>query len=273
MKKPILVVLAAGMGSRYGGLKQMDKIGESGEALLDYSVFDALRSGFGKIVFIIRHDIEKDFREIVLSRMGGKVPYEIAFQEFDTFIPQNILDGAKALGRTKPWGTAHALLCAKEKIDAPFAVINADDFYGLEAYTVLGAYLGAGEVTDAAIVPYSLGKTLSPTGTVSRGICSITKSGDESGDKSGDESLYLESVVETLTLKMFDDGFVYDGEKALNKKFSPDTPVSMNFWGFPASVISHFEGYFQEFPKTLHFRVRKRNVLSREPPIALSKTR
>src|SRR5215469_4541962 len=141
MKKPILVVLAAGIGSRYGGLKQMEKFGANGEVLLDYSVFDALRGGFEKVVFIIRKDLESDFRKIVLTRLEGKVKYELAFQELDSLIPPDIYAEAKETGRTKPWGTAHALLCAADKIDAPFAVINADDFYGRDAFAAMGKFL------------------------------------------------------------------------------------------------------------------------------------
>jgi choline kinase len=181
MKKPILVVLAAGMGSRYGGLNQMEKFGKGGEVLLDYSVFDALRGGFEKVVFIIRHDIEKDFREIVLARMEGKVKYDLAFQDLDTLIPPAIFAEAKKAGRTKPWGTAHALLCAADKLDAPFAVLNADDFYGREAFAAIGKFLSGGssagisepDLKDSAIVPYKLEPTLSPQGTVARGVCEI----------------------------------------------------------------------------------------------------
>jgi NDP-sugar pyrophosphorylase family protein len=234
---PILVVLAAGMGSRYGGLKQMDKIGVDGEALLDYAVFDALRSGFGKVAFIIRHDIERDFKDIVLARMRDKVPFMLAYQEPDSLIPPDIFDAAKKAGRTKPWGTAHALLCAADAIDAPFAVLNADDFYGRDAYEVMCRYL-SGTVTEAAIVPYKLEKTLSPEGTVTRGVCTV---------KDG----YLSSVDELLLIKREDDGKIYntfpDGAK---KELAPDTPVSMNFWGYPPSILPAFRAYFDEFLQT-----------------------
>jgi choline kinase len=173
MSGPILVVLAAGMGSRYGGLKQMDKIGQNGEVLLDYSVYDAKRAGFAKVVFIIRRDIEADFRELVLGRIGADVPCELAFQELDSLIPPALQTAAKQAGRTKPWGTAHALLFAEHLLDAPFGIINADDFYGPEAFRALGTYLNSGSITDGAIVPYSLYKTLSLQGTVTRGVCEI----------------------------------------------------------------------------------------------------
>jgi hypothetical protein len=234
MKGPILVVLAAGMGSRYGGLKQMDKIGGNGEALLDYSVFDALRGGFTKIVFIIRHDIEQDFREIVLARMGNAFPYTLAFQDRDSLIPANIYGEVQKLGRTKPWGTAHALLCAADQIDAPFAVINADDFYGREAFAALGNYLSSPGLSDAAIVPYRLEPTLSPQGTVARGVCAIKDD-------------YLVSVEELTAIKK-EGGLVFntnpDGTK---RELAPDTPVSMNFWGFPASILPAFQKYFDDF--------------------------
>ncbi|MDR1095549.1 MAG: hypothetical protein LBL31_04110 [Spirochaetaceae bacterium] len=232
--KPILVVLAAGIGSRYGGLKQMDKIGADGETLLDYAVFDALRSGFGKVVFIIRRDIEQDFKDIVLARMRDKVPSELAYQEQDSLIPPEIFSAVKEIGRTKPWGTAHALLCADKALDAPFAVLNADDFYGREAYEVMGRYL-SGAVTESSIVPYKLEKTLSPTGTVTRGVCTV-------------ENGYLSSVDELLLIKRESDGKIYntfpDGAK---RELAPDTPVSMNFWGFPPSIMPVFHTYFNDF--------------------------
>jgi hypothetical protein len=235
MKEPILVVLAAGMGSRYGGLKQMDKLGSNGEALLDYSVYDALRSGFKRIVFIIRHDIEKDFREIVLSRMGNAVPYSLAFQDLDSLIPPDIYREAQKLGRTRPWGTSHALLCAADQIDAPFAVINADDFYGREAYAVLGNYLSTlSGAPEAAIVPYRLETTLSPQGSVARGICGV---------KEG----YLLSVEELVSIKKEGDTIYNTNPDGTRRELAPDTLVSMNFWGFPETILPEFQKYFDDF--------------------------
>jgi hypothetical protein len=257
MKDPILVVLAAGMGSRYGGLKQMDKLGSNGEALLDYSVFDALRSGFKKIIFIIRHDIEKDFREIVLARMGSAVPYSLAFQDPDSLIPPDIFREVQKLGRTKPWGTSHALLCAADQIDAPFAVINADDFYGREAYAVLGNYLSSlygtsagaaasaaadvadagGSVSaaaDAAIVPYRLEPTLSPQGSVARGVCEVQEG-------------YLCSVEELLAIKKEGNTIYNTNPDGTKRELAPDTLVSMNFWGFPESILPEFKNFFNSF--------------------------
>jgi hypothetical protein len=233
MKKPILVVLAAGMGSRYGGLKQMDAVGKGGEALLDYSVYDALRSGFEKTVFIIRHDFEADFRELVLGRMGG-IRYELAFQELDSLIPPEVLAKSRDIGRTKPWGTAHALLCAGEKIDAPFMVINADDFYGREAFEAMGRYLASGEVEDGAIVPYSLSKTLSPQGTVTRGVC-------------GTAGGFLTSVNELKALEKQGGVIFNTGDDGVKQALPADTPVSMNCWGFPADIFPKLRHYFDDF--------------------------
>ena len=234
MKGPILVVLAAGMGSRYGGLKQMEKFGQNNEVLLDYSVFDALRGGFDKVVFIIRRDLEKDFREIVLARLEGKVRYELAFQEMDSLIPVDIFADVTEKGRTKPWGTAHALLCAADRIDSPFAVINADDFYGREAFTVMGRFLAQNDLRDGAIVPYKLEPTLSPVGTVARGVCEI------SGD-------FLLSIDELTAIEK-KDGIIFntnpDGSR---RELQPDTPVSMNFFGYPDSILPRFKQYFDGF--------------------------
>ncbi|MDR2101945.1 MAG: hypothetical protein LBP43_05190 [Treponema sp.] len=237
MKGPILVVLAAGLGSRYGGLKQMDKLGKSGEVLLDYSVFDALRSGFDKVVFIIRGDIQEDFKDLVLRRMGSSVRYELAFQELDSLIPADVFAEAKRLGRTKPWGTTHALLCAADKIDAPFAVINADDFYGREAFTVLGQYLASPGLTEGAIVPYKLERTLSPQGTVARGVCEI---------KDG----YLVSVNELTAIAREAGGIFNTAPGGSKTKLDAGTPVSMNFWGFPPDILPQFKTYFENFLKT-----------------------
>jgi hypothetical protein len=232
---PVLVIMAAGMGSRYGGLKQVDKIGAGGEALLDYSVFDALRNGFGKIIFIIRRDIETDFRDTVLSRMENKVPFELAFQEQGSFIPANIDAHAKNTGRTKPWGTVHALLCAAGKIDGPFCVINADDFYGRDAYGVMAKFLSKRDGGGGAFVPYRLADTLSELGTVTRGVCSI-----ENGFLSGIEELKsIERGHNGIIVNRFEDGST--------REFSDDTPVSMNFWGFPYTILSHIRAYFEDF--------------------------
>jgi hypothetical protein len=235
-KGPLLMVLAAGMGSRYGGLKQMDPIGGCGESLLDYSVYDALRSGFEKVVFIIRRDIEKDFRDTVLRRLAS-VPYEIAYQELDSLIPPELYAEAREKGREKPWGTAHALLCGADLIKAPaFAVINADDFYSREAFDVLGSYLLNPTITQGYMVPYPLEKTLSDKGAVTRGICEIRNGA-------------LESVDEVAGIAREENGIfappAAEGEAKI--QFPPDTPVSMNFWGFPRSILPGLRKYFFEF--------------------------
>jgi NDP-sugar pyrophosphorylase family protein len=234
LKKPVLVVLAAGIGSRYGGVKQMEKFGRNGEVLLDYSVFDALKGGFEKAVFIIRHDLEKDFRETVLARMEGKVKFELAFQEPDSLVPEDIFTWARQNGRTRPWGTAHALLCAADRIDAPFAVINADDFYGREAFAVMGAFLSGPELKDGAIVPYRLEPTLSPIGTVARGVCEIKDD-------------YLVSVEELTAIEKKNGVIFNTGQDGAKRELKPDTPVSMNFFGYPAFILPKFRRYFEEF--------------------------
>jgi dTDP-glucose pyrophosphorylase len=235
--EPILVILAAGMGSRYGGLKQMDPIGAAGEVLLDYSVYDALRSGFKKIVFIIRRDFEDDFKRLVLGRMGGGFSCDLVFQEPDALIPPDILEESRRAGRTKPWGTAHALLCAAPCINGPFTVINADDFYGREAFQAMGAYLGAENLAEGAIVPYGLEKTLSPRGTVSRGVCTI-------------EGGLLRTVEELKSIERQGGRIVNTGADGEKRELAPDTPVSMNFWGFPPRIIPELRRYFDEFLKS-----------------------
>jgi len=237
MKGPILVVLAAGMGSRYGGLKQMDRLGKNGEVLLDYSVYDAVKSGFEKIVFIIRHDIEKDFRELVLARMGSNVNSCLAFQDPDSLIPTDIFRAAQSAGRTKPWGTGHALLCAAEQIDAPFTVINADDFYGREAFAIMGNHLRGSDANKASIVPYRLDKTLSPQGTVARGVCEI-------------DNGYLVSVDELTAIEQKNGCIFNTAPDGSVRDLAPDTLVSMNFWGFSPDILPEYHKYFNDYLKT-----------------------
>jgi len=237
MKGATLVMLAAGMGSRYGGLKQMDKLGKNGEVLLDYSVYDAMRSGFDRVVFIIRRDIEKDFSETVLARMGSKVRWDLAFQEMDSLIPPDVFAKAQEAGRTKPWGTTHALLCAADKIDGPFAVINADDFYGREAFEALGKHLSGPAGNEPVIVPYRLDKTLSSQGTVARGVCGV---------KDG----YLVSVDELTAIERKDGKIVNTNPDGSTRDLADDSPVSMNFWGFPSTLLPDFRKYFDDFLQT-----------------------
>ena len=235
-KKPVLVVLAAGMGSRYGGLKQIDPVGSHGEAILDYSVFDAIEAGFETVVFIIKEAIRKDFMETVGARLAN-APVEVryAFQELDK-LPEGYAVPAE---RTKPWGTSHAVLCAKEAIDgAPFAVINADDYYGKSAYKVMYDALSRaedGEKADYCMVGYELGKTVTENGSVARGVCVV------------DENGYLTEVVERTRIEQYENGihFTEDGENWTD--LPADTIVSMNMWGFTPSILDAIEAGFAAF--------------------------
>jgi NDP-sugar pyrophosphorylase family protein len=235
--KPTLVILAAGMGSRYGGLKQVDPIGPSGETILDYSVFDAIRAGFGKVVFIIRKDIENDFREIFINRLQKHIEIEWVFQE------TNLLpDGFSAPeGRVKPWGTGHAVLMAAEKVKEPFAVINADDFYGFDAFKTLAGYFASQQnnsSSDYAMVAYELHNTLSDFGTVSRGVCAT------------DENHWLKSVTERTHIQRINENIIYQDSDGKQISLSDKTPVSMNFWGFTHGFFNHLEEQFIEFLKS-----------------------
>jgi hypothetical protein len=221
----------------------MDKLGKNGEVLLDYSVYDAVQAGFEKTIFIIRSDIEKDFRELVLARMGSKVRCELAFQEPDSLIPPDIFAGARNAGRSKPWGTTHALLCAADKIDGPFAVINADDFYGREAFTVLGKHLSGPDANVPAIVPYRLDKTLSDQGSVARGVCEIKDGYLTSVDE-------LTSIEKAPSAEGEDNRIFNTNPDGSVRDLAPDCPVSMNFWGFPPTVLPEFRKYFDGFLKT-----------------------
>ena len=233
--KPTLVVLAAGMGSRYGGLKQVDPVGPSGEAILDYSVFDAIRGGFGKVVFIIRHDFENEFKEKVGRKYEGLLPVDYCYQDIaDLPAPYTV-----PAGRTKPWGTAHATRAARSVVAEPFAVINADDFYGRDAFAKLGAFLSAPIADDHkmhfAMVGYRLDLTLSENGSVARGICDVAPDGT------------LRGVREMTKL-------VRVGDAAENRE-NPDSPdkvpldarVSMNLWGFTPGLFDALEKRFPEW--------------------------
>ena len=222
---PTLIVLAAGMGSRYGGLKQIDPVGPGGATLLDYSIFDALRAGFGDVIFVIRRDIEDAFIEGVGAKYeaveGVNVRY--AFQQLDDLPAGYVLPE----GREKPWGTAHATLAARELIEGPFAVINADDFYGAPAYEMLGAHLreAGGEY---AMVGYRLGDTLSTHGSVTRGVCRT-------------EGDYLRTIDELSGIAREGEGATYPDDAGARLSLSGDETVSMNFWGFPADVVTHLQ--------------------------------
>lgn len=229
--KPTLLILAAGMGSRYGGIKQMDSFGPNGETIIDYSIFDAIRSGFGKIVFIIRKDFADQFKELFDAKLNGKIEVEYVMQELDAH-----LNGFEVpVERTKPWGTAHAVLCAKEVINEPFAVINADDFYGRDAFQKAYDFLTK-EVSPKkfCIIGYDLSKTLSKNGTVSRGVCET------------DDNNNLLSIVERT--KIFPEGDkIFYAENEVNTELPQNTPVSMNFWGFDHSVFPFIQKEFSNF--------------------------
>lgn len=231
--KPTLFILAAGMGSRYGGLKQLDGVGPSGETIMDYSIFDAIRAGFGRVVFVIRHDFERDFRETVLAKYEHHIPVEVCFQTVDK-LPEGFVCPA---GRTKPWGTNHAVLMAKDIIHEPFAVINADDFYGRDAFEVLARDLEKmeGRENDYSMVGYRVGNTLSESGTVNRGVCST------------DSHNCLTGVVERINIGRDAEGRVVypDGDRAV--EIDENSPVSMNMWGFTPDYFRHSEEYFVNF--------------------------
>jgi hypothetical protein len=234
MSSPTLLVLAAGMGSRYGGLKQLDPVGPGGETLLDYSVYDAIRAGFDRVVFLIRRDIEQDFRDKIGVRYEGRITVGYAFQQLDA-LPSGFTPPA---GRTKPWGTAHAIWCAREVLHTPFAAINADDFYGADSFRQIGSFLGtvdpAAHPADFAMAGYRLDKTLSEHGTVARGICQVGSDG------------LLHGVEELTDLARRPDGVIASGDRT----FPPDTPVSMNFWGFTPQIFPLLETVLRNFLAT-----------------------
>lgn len=234
MQKPTLLILAAGMGSRYGGIKQMDSFGPSGETLIDYSIYDAIQAGFGKIVFIIREEFASKFENIFNEKLQNHSDIEIkyVYQKKDSYLGDNQLPD----DRNKPWGTAHAVLCAKDAIDEPFAVINADDFYGKESFNMMSTFLQK-ECNEKryALVGYELEKTLSDHGSVSRGICEL----DEEGN--------LDTVVERLKIYRENENIVYQDTEQEKHNLPADIPVSMNFWGFHPNVFSLLEEQFQVF--------------------------
>ncbi|MBR2435657.1 MAG: nucleotidyltransferase [Lentisphaeria bacterium] len=230
--KPTLLVLAAGMGSRYGGLKQIDPVGPNGEIILDYSIFDAIRAGFGKVVFVIRHDIEEEFRSLVSKRWEDKIQVEYAFQQLDALpAPFTVPEG-----RVKPWGTGHAILSAADLINEPFSAINADDFYGKSAYALIGKALS--EDTDPAMhymVGYPLKKTLSEFGTVARGICNT-------------ENGILTEVVERTKIASTGNGTArFDDGEGTVIDFTGDEIASMNFWGFKPTLFAELKTRFVTF--------------------------
>lgn len=223
------------MGSRYGGLKQLDGIGPSGETIMDYSIYDAVNAGFGKLVFVIRKSFEKDFREKIVSKYEKKIPVELVFQELDN-LPEGFTLNPD---RVKPWGTNHAVLMGKDVIQEPFAVINADDFYGRESYKVLSDFLSQlyNSRDRYCMVGYRVGNTLSESGTVARGVCET------------DSSDNLTGVVERTQVMRIDDEVKYKDENDNWVTISDNTPVSMNMWGFTPDYFTYSEEFFIDFLK------------------------
>lgn len=225
MKNITLLVMAAGMGSRYGGLKQLDAVGPGGETIIDYSVYDAIRAGFNKVVFIIRKDFEQEFTSQITDKYAGKIQVEFAFQDL-----HDLPDGFTCPeGREKPWGTGHAILTASDLIHEPFVAINGDDFYGLESFEVVAKYYQSGRSTFS-MVAFQLGKTLSEFGGVTRGLCTV---------KDG----LLDTVIETGELRQSDHGISSDRDIELDG----NEPVSMNVWGFTPDLFDYLQSMFVDF--------------------------
>ena len=227
---PSLLVLAAGMGSRYGGLKQIDPVGPGGETIIDYSIYDALRAGFGKLVFVIRKDIEDAFRETVGSRFEDRIAVDYVFQSLEAVPPPFTVPA----GRTKPWGTTQAILLAEDAIQEPFAAINADDFYGEQSYRELAGHLTSGS-SDYAMVGFILRNTLSDFGSVARGVCRVSPDGD------------LESIVELTKIEREGNGARDTDAQGNVTNLSGDEPVSMNMWAFTPAVFDQLRERFERF--------------------------
>lgn len=232
--KPTLFVLAAGMGSRYGGLKQLDGVGPQGQTIMDYSIFDAIRAGFGKVVFVIRKDFESDFRAKILSKYEGHVPVEVVFQSIDK-LPEGYTAPAD---RVKPWGTNHAVLMGRDVINEPFAVINADDFYGRDAFEVIARELSRphDRKGDYCMVGFRVGNTMTENGTVARGVC------ETNADK------MLTKVTERTDIGYdADHKIAFTDENGATCHLDPATPVSMNLWGFTPEYFDYSEREFRRF--------------------------
>ena len=232
MNQPILLIMAAGMGSRYGGMKQVDPVGPGGEAILDYSLFDAHRAGFRRVIFLIRPEMAEDFKAHMEPRLRGKMEAVCAFQDI-SMLPEGF---AVPEGRTKPWGTGHAVLCCRKYIDAPFCAINADDYYGVKAFQLAYDFLSGNRAQDLyMMVAYELRNTVTQTGYVSRGVCS------------SDEESRLKTIVETTHIISTVDGPLYTEDGETYRRLAPETPVSMNFWGFMPSLLPALERDFRAF--------------------------
>ena len=234
MNEPILLIMAAGMGSRYGGLKQMDPVGPDGEVILDYSIFDARRAGFKRVIFLIKHEIEEDFKRIIGQHIEPYMEVRYAFQQVDKLpAPYQVPEG-----RVKPWGTGHAVLCCRDLIDAPFAVINADDYYGVDAFRQAYDYLSGAKDDDKArymMVGYQLKNTVTENGHVARGVCTV------------DENGLLQGICERTHIISSTDGPLYTEDGAVYHLMDPDTPVSMNMWGFTPSLTQELADRFPAF--------------------------
>lgn len=231
--KPTLFVLAAGMGSRYGGLKQLDGVGPKGETIMDYSIYDAVNAGFGKLVFVIRKSFEEDFRDKIVKKYEKRIPVELVFQE-----PNNLPEGFKVNPeRVKPWGTNHAVMMGRDVIMEPFAVINADDFYGRESFKVLADFLSTlgNSKNRYCMVGYRIGNTLSESGTVARGVCET------------DENDHLTGVVERTQVKRVSGKVSYIDDNGNWIAVDDNTPVSMNMWGFTPDYFKYSDDYFIKF--------------------------
>lgn len=232
--KPTLLILAAGMGSRFGGLKQVEPVGPNGETILEYSIFDAIRAGFGKVVFVIRESFAEDFKARFESKLSGKIKIEYVYQELNK-LPEGF---ELPDGREKPWGTGHAVLMAKDKINEPFAAINADDFYGAEAYQVMAEYLSKSVKSEVfSMVGYQLNNTLSDFGSVSRGIC-VTNQNNQ-----------LSKITETHKIRLEHGTILCESENHETVELTGKETVSMNFWGFHPSVFNRIENQFINFLK------------------------
>ena len=234
--KPTLFLLAAGMGSRYGGLKQLDGLGPNGETIMDYSIYDAINAGFGKLVFVIRKDFEQDFRDKIISKYEGHIPCELVFQSIDD-LPEGFTCPAD---RTKPWGTNHAVMMGADVIKEPFAVINCDDFYGRDSFQVMGKFLSALPADSKnvySMVGFRVGNTLSESGSVARGVCATN------------EEDYLTGVVERTAIERIDGDIQFVDENGKKVVLEENTPVSMNMWGFTPDYFEYSEEYFKEFLK------------------------
>ena len=237
MKNTALVIMAAGIGSRFGGgIKQLEPVGPNGEIIMDYSIHDAMEAGFNKVIFIIRRDLEKDFKEIIGHRIEKLLPVEYAYQELE-----DLPAGYEVTpGRTKPWGTGQAVLSVKGMVDGPFLVINADDYYGREGFRRIHEYMAEhmdsqSEIYDICMGGFVLSNTLSDNGTVTRGVCQV------------DEEGYLTNVTETYNIQMKEDGLHATDESGAPVTISPSQPVSMNMWGLPASFVQELEKGFPVF--------------------------